>query len=351
MNISSISRIETKNIQRINSVYVQQIKSVCEAEISMKPFKTLWSVGAGQSITLPLTNLNGSEFNFTVNWGDGTSSFINSYDNANKTHTYSNVGEYVVSIKGICQGWNFQSVNTSRLLITKVLDFGEVEFKSLSFYYCNNLNEISGQINGPTITNFSWCFSNNQLTSIPKNLFDFCTQVTDFSGCFYYNQLVSIPQNLFDSCTQVTNFSICFYYNQLTSIPEGLFDACTRVTDFSSCFSDNQLVSIPAGFFDNNISVTNFSYCFTDNIHLKLNKYIFYSEGQQSTRFLNKSVNFQSCFQRNSYISPDAENGEAPDLWNCSFGTGSPTTTSCFGGNGNNAITLTNYTSIPSDWK
>ena len=52
------------------------------------------------------------------------------------------------------------------------------------------------------------------------------------------------------------------------------------------------------------------------------------------------------------HISPDAENGEAPpDLWNCDFGTGTPTKTSCFGGNGNNAITLTNYTSIPSEWK
>lgn len=299
MNISSISRIETKNIQRINSVYVQQIKSVCEAEISMKPFKTLWSVGAGQSITLPLTNLNGSEFNFTVDWGDGTSDFINSYDSANRTHTYSNVGEYVVSIKGICQGWNFLSVSTSRLLIRKVLDFGEVEFKSLSFHVCNNLNEINGQINGPTITDFSRCFYNNKLTSIPENLFDFCTKVTNFSRCFYINQLTSIPENLFN----------------------------------------------------NNILVTNFSYCFYSNIRLKLNKYIFYSEGQQPTRFLNQSVDFQGCFWRNSYISPGAENGEAPDLWNCSFGTGSPTTTYCFGGNGNNTITLTNYNSIPVEWK
>ena len=70
MNISTISGIETKNIQRINSVYMSQIKSVCGAEISMKPFKTLWSVGAGQSITLPLTKENGSEFNFTdrIKW-------------------------------------------------------------------------------------------------------------------------------------------------------------------------------------------------------------------------------------------------------------------------------------------
>ena len=297
MNISSINGIETKNIQRINKIYTSQIKSVCGAEISMQPFKTLWSIGAGQSITLPL--VSGYSYNCTVDWGDGTSNYIDSYNSANRIHTYSSVGEYVVSIKGICEGWNFQTVSTSRLLITKVLDFGEVEFKNLSFHNCSNLNEINGQINGSNITNFQ--------------------------NCFYSNQLTSIPENLFDNCTQVANFSFCFFNNQLTSIPENLFDNNTLVTNFSSCFYNNR--------------------------NLKLNKYIFYSEGQQSTRFLNQSVNFRNCFSRDSYISPDAEGGEAPDLWNCDFGTGTPTKAGCFGGNGNNAITLTNYTSIPSEWK
>lgn len=297
MNISSINGIETKNIQRINKIYTSQIKSVCGAEISMQPFKTLWSIGAGQSITLPL--VNGYSYDFFVDWGDGTSNYIDSYNSENRIHTYSSVGEYVVSIRGICEGWNFQTVSTSRLLITKVLDFGEVEFKKLSFYDCNNLNEIDGQINGSNITNFQ--------------------------NCFYSNQLTSIPENLFDNCTKVTNFSYCFYNNQLTSIPENLFD--------------------------NNTLAINFYACFYENKNLKLNKYIFYGEGQQSTRFLNQSVNFNSCFSRSSYISPDAEGGEAPDLWNCDFGIGTPTKIGCFGGNGNNAITLTNYTSIPSEWK
>ncbi|OQA63789.1 MAG: hypothetical protein BWY38_03111 [Ignavibacteria bacterium ADurb.Bin266] len=401
MNISSINGIETKNIQRINKIYTSQIKSVCGAEISMKPFKTLWSVGAGQSITLPL--VNGYSYDFFIDWGDGISNYINSYDSANRTHTYSNVGEYIISIKGICEGWNFQTVSTSKLLITKVLGFGEVEFKNLSFYNCNNLNEIRGQINGPSITNFTNCFNNNsltlipiglfnnctkvtdfghcfrnnQLTSIPEHLFDNCTQVTSFYSCFGNNQLTSIPENLFDKCVLVTNFSHCFGNNQLTSIPENLFDKCVLVTNFSYCFYINNLTSIPENLFENNTLVTNFSYCFANNQltsipislfdnntlvesfdwcfyynnNLKLNKYIFYSEGQQSTRFLNQSVNFQNCFSRDSYVSPDAENGEAPDLWNCDFGTGTPTKTGCFRGNGNNAITLTNYTSIPSEWK
>ena len=118
----------------------------------MKPFKTLWSVGAGQSITLPL--VSGYSYKCTVDWGDGTSNYINSYDSANRIHIYSNVGEYVVSIKGICEGWNFQTVSTSRLLITKVLDFGEVEFKNA--FTIATICKINGQINGPSITNFSF---------------------------------------------------------------------------------------------------------------------------------------------------------------------------------------------------
>ena len=81
-------------------------------------------------------------------------SYINSYNSTNRIHTYSSVGEYIISIKGICEGWNFQLVSTSRLLITKVLDFGEVEFKSLSFYGCNLKNEINGQIMDLTLQVF-----------------------------------------------------------------------------------------------------------------------------------------------------------------------------------------------------
>lgn len=43
--------------------------------------------------------------------------------------------------------------------------------------------------------------------------------------------------------------------------------------------------------------------------------------------------------------------GTAPELWNCSFGSGTPTKTACYGGVGNSGTSLDNYADIPSDWK
>lgn len=74
----------------------------------------------------------------------------------------------------------------------------------------------------------------------------------------------------------------------------------------------------------------------------------FYRPGEETTRFLNQSPDFTSCFERASFSGTQ---GTAPDLWNCSFGTGTPITTGCWAGAGNSAASLTNYASIPAGWK
>ena len=40
--------------------------------------------------------------------------------------------------------------------------------------------------------------------------------------------------------------------------------------------------------------------------------------------------------------------GTAPALWDCSYGTGTPTTTTCF--TGQTSASVTNYASIPTAW-
>jgi hypothetical protein len=82
---------------------------------------------------------------------------------------------------------------------------------------------------------------------------------------------------------------------------------------------------------------------------LIINPTTFYADGEQSTRFLNKSVSFQNCFFRSSFIGTST--GTSPDLWNCNFGTGTPTRTNCFGGAGNSSTSISNYAAIPAQWR
>jgi len=100
------------------------------------------------------------------------------------------------------------------------------------------------------------------------------------------------------------------------------------------------LTSAPAGLFRFNTACTNFNGTFRGCINLQVNRNIFFADGEEATRFLNQSVDFTECFYRILFTGTQ---GEAPYLWLCSFGTGTPTKTSCFGGAGNSTTSLTNY--------
>jgi hypothetical protein len=119
---------------------------------------------------------------------------------------------------------------------------------------------------------------------------------------------------------------------------DGAFNGCTSLT------------SVPAYLFRYNTAVSTggFYRTFYGCTKLQLNRNIFFADGEESTRFFNQTVSFIECFYRDSFSGMQ---GEAPPLWNCSFGTGTPYKTSCYGGAGNSATSLINYSSIPADWE
>ena len=43
---------------------------------------------------------NVGTFNATIDWGDGTTSTVTSYNDANLTHTYASASEHTISISG-----------------------------------------------------------------------------------------------------------------------------------------------------------------------------------------------------------------------------------------------------------
>ena len=248
------------------------------------------------------------------------------------------------------------------------------------FMYCP-ITSISEDIfkYNINVTTFYQAFNHcDKLTSIPANLFKYNTKITVLSHMLYYcTSLTSIPAHLFDTNTLVTTFETTFAWcTNITSIPADLFKYNTKVTTFSSTFSNiGSLTSIPEHLFDTNTKVTIFNYTFSSCYYLasipdNLFRYnilainfnatfnncnklqhkanIFWADGERDTRFLNQSVIFTTCFKRVGFTGLQ---GTSPDLWNCDFGTGTPTKTSCFAGAGNSTTSLTNYNDIPVDWK
>ena len=190
---------------------------------------------------------------------------------------------------------------------------------------CIELTSIPENLfsNCTDVTDFNWTFSDCYgLTNIPANLFSNNTAVTDFTGTFHScTKLTSIPENLFSNNTAVTNFSFAFSgCGGLTSIPENLFSNNTAVTNFRSTFTNcDGLTSIPEKLFSNNSAVTNFSYAFQFCYGLTGNVPV----DNDGTPIYNRSTP-----GKEGYAMVSIQH-------NCFY--------SCTG--------LTDYSSIPTDWK
>ena len=101
---------------------------------------------------LPLTN-NGV-INFTIDWGDGTTNTITSWNQAETLHTYSTPGQYYITItSGIIRGWSFGGLGDAIKLI-EIFNWSIWDINTTStFYGCSNL--VSSATSIPTITSTS----------------------------------------------------------------------------------------------------------------------------------------------------------------------------------------------------
>ena len=315
-----------------------------------KSFKfSVETTGSDETFTLPL--LSGTH-DFLVNWGDGSAiSTVTSYDDANRIHTYTSPGTYVISMWGTCTHFAFNNVG-DKLKLKQLLDFVDMGFISLDFSGCSNLISISNNMQRlKTLTSIEGMFTAcSSLTTIPVDIFKGLTNLTtcrySFQSC---TGLISIPENLFKYNILVTDFGTTFYNcTGLTTIPEGLFKYNTAATSFWATFADcNTLATLPSNLFKYNVLATDFHQLCQGCVKLQLNENIFWGVGERDTRFHDQSINFDKCFQRFSFSGTQ---GIAPDLWNCDFGIGTPTTTDCFDGVGNSLTSISNYNDITEAW-
>lgn len=259
-----------------------------------------------------------------VDWGDGSTDAINTYDDQKWSHTYSSAGIYQIKISGKFGGfYSFNSLSFREKLIS-IDNWGDTEIQDFNdaFYQCRFLQEIKNPIPENTIIDFSNMFEDCiRLTKLPRNLFSYCSGAQNFSftfknctslqeipkglfeGCsnalFFYetfrscNNLEKINSRIFKGCNNVLNFQSCFQgvgikyipddifadtsnvttFNQVFDsclnfaiIPSGLFSNCENVITFESAFRNcDSVVNIPSGLFDNCVNVTTFESTFANS--------------------------------------------------------------------------------------
>ena len=209
------------------------------------PFITTWDTrnlktgsSASNQIKLPLQNYAASSFDFIVDWGDGTTDNITTYNQAEILHTYATEGIKTITITGIIIGFSFYSVQAETNKILTVENWGifgsDWVFFNL-FYNCINLDMSSVQ-DVPLYVNPRGLFYGCTSLTTVNNLNNWDVSSADyfwnmFRDCANFNQPINLDvsnaisiREMFRGCTlfnspivftnmnNVDNMILTFYY-------------------------------------------------------------------------------------------------------------------------------------------
>jgi len=195
---------------------------------------------ASNQFQLPLVS-NGV-ISMDVDWGDGTTNTITSYNQAETLHTYASSGTYTVEILNEVRGWKFQNIGDKE----KTLDiskWGEFNFtEQKTFYGCSNLTCSATDF--PTLSTSSMAYA--------------------FLNCSLFNGAVS-GWNLNNVTTMNGTFLNCTSFDKDISTLD-----VSSITDMQNMLN-NTLVDQDLSGWDIN-QVTNFFY-FMQNSHLSTVNY------------------------------------------------------------------------------
>ena len=145
------------------------------------PFVSTWDTTitsgtstANNQVQLPLVNLG--NYNFLVDWGDGTQNIITSWNQPEILHTYATGGVYTITMTGLISEWSFGDalfslfVSDSEKLLS-ISSWGDLQFGTTGtyqyFYQCTNL-DLSSVSDLPNLSN----------TIDLTNCFELCTSLT-----------------------------------------------------------------------------------------------------------------------------------------------------------------------------
>lgn len=265
-------------------------------------FRSKWRTFlANDSISLPLVS-NGT-YNFFVNWGDGTSSLITSYNQSDVTHYYVNPGDYTVVITGTIIGWSFNVKSSSVTKLLEIDAWGPLVLRETSpsgrqFAFCSNLilNDLLDTLNLGDTLNVSEMFRGCQKITTISNIGSWDVSKTTnmramFSGCLLFNDNINSW-----NVSGVTNMSFMFSSCEVFNYPLNNWNV-SKVTDMSgmffAAFNFNQPLS---GW--NVSSVTNMTqmFCGADSFNQNINNW-------NVSKVTNMSIMFNTAKSFNQPLS------------------------------------------------
>jgi len=208
---------------------------------------TVRTTSANETFTIPCQNVG--TFNAIVDWGDGSSSTVTTYNDSNLAHTYASAGDHSISISGTFPNIYFAYTGDKAKVIS-VTNLGQVGWQSfeLAFMGCNNMTSFtSGVTDTSSVTNMSFILSDcNKIASLDLSTFN-TSNVTNMGGMFrsmgyqapsgfsldlsnFDTSNVTNMQSMFKSATKITSLDTSSFDTSSVTNMSYMFERCPRFT-------------------------------------------------------------------------------------------------------------------------
>ena len=201
-----------------------------QPENLLRSFVSVWdttktSTGSSTATQIKLPLISTGSYNFIVNWGDGSTNKITTWNQAETTHTYANAGTYQLTITGTFQGFRFANTG-DRLKLLSIFKWGtgfRLGATDQHFYGCANLDlsivEDVLNLDGNTTLNSSFRACTRLTTVNRMNEWD-VSKNTTFDATFYDSYNFNTYIGDWDT-SNVTNMFAMFF---TTTGTKGLFN-------------------------------------------------------------------------------------------------------------------------------
>lgn len=246
-------------------------------------------------------------FRGTIYWGDGTKTEWDSlpddddpypYARSRVPHTYSRVGLYQITLKGILREFATNptdwptgsypaliSIDTPfpRSMYGHATSQGKEHYWLVgTFTGASNLVSVpEGLFSRCGVERLEYTFRHcTSLVDIPEKLFYGCDNLETTTALFYNcTGITDIPPGLFAGMPNVLSLRNCFYRcSGITYVPPGLLDPLEKLQDVNSMFPQNPrgeerlgLYEVPYDLFSNCPDIQDFAGCFYKNNNMSHN--------------------------------------------------------------------------------
>lgn len=158
-------------------------------EITSTSFVSKWntaltSTGSSSSSQIKLPLVSSGTYDFTVDWGDGTTDTITIYNQAEATHTYISAGIYTIVIDDTLIGWQFNN-GGDKWKIIEISQWGNMSLGNTAAQFFGADYLVLTATDAPDLTGTTSLFCTSLGSTGSMDTWN-VSGVTDMFGMFYY---------------------------------------------------------------------------------------------------------------------------------------------------------------------